>query len=359
MRDDAGEVEPGTLMAALPRHPQQEQASWRRTVAKYEAPELSRSAWQVVNTVVPYIALWYLMYRSLNVSYWMTVALAVPAAGFASRLFIIFHDCGHGAFFTSKRANTVLGFFTGILTFTPYHSWRHEHAIHHATSGDLDRRGVGDIWTMTVDEYLNSSFRDRLRYRLYRNPLMLFALGPLYLFLVSQRFPHRRASKRERRSVHWTNLVLVGVVAIMSMTIGLKAYIMVQLPILMIVAAAAVWMFYVQHQHEGAYWERHERWDYLTAALEGSSFYKLPRTLQWFTGNIGFHHIHHLSPRIPNYFLQKCHDDSELFTSVRSITLVSSAKALTFRLWDEERHELVGFGRLRASRYRHPPAAPD
>ena len=345
-------------MAELPTHSQREQVPWRSAVAKYEAPELSRSAWQVVNTVVPYVALWYLMYRSIDFSYWATLALAVPAAGFASRLFIIFHDCGHGSFFVPRKANTLLGFFTGILTLTPYHSWRHEHAIHHATSGDLDRRGVGDIWTMTVNEYLTSSFRDRLRYRLYRNPLVLFVLGPLYLFIVAQRFPRRGASKRERRSVHWTNLALVGVLAVMTVTIGLKAFIMVQLPILGIVSAAAVWMFYVQHQHEGVAWRRHEQWDYLTAALEGSSFYKLPKILQWFTGNIGFHHIHHLSPRIPNYFLQKCHDDSALFWDVREITLFSSARSLTFRLWDEEHHELVGFRRSRASTASAPPRGP-
>ena len=306
--------------------------------------------WQVVNTLVPYIGLWYLMYRSLDVSYWVTLALAVVAAGFAWRLFIILHDCGHGSFFRSKRANTILGFIAGVLTFTPYQRWRHEHSMHHATSGDLDRRGVGDIWTMTVQEYRTSSSLNRLRYRLYRNPLMMFVLGPLYLFVVSHRFPPRRASKRERRSVHWTNIGIAGILALMSVTIGLQAYLLVQLPILMIWGAGGVWLFYVQHQHEGVYWQRHERWDYVTAALEGSSFYKLPRILQWFTGNIGFHHIHHLSPRIPNYFLQKCHEDAELFKDVPAVTLLSSARSLTFRLWDEEHCELVGFSRSRAGR---------
>ena len=329
---------------------QPEQVPWRRAVARYERPDIRRSVWQLVNTVVPYVALWYLMYRSLDVSYWLTLALAGLAAGFAWRLFIILHDCGHGSYFRSKKANTIVGFSIGILTFTPYQRWRHEHSMHHATSGDLDRRGVGDIWTMTVNEYRTSSFLMRLRYRLYRTPLLLFVLGPLYLFLVSHRFPPRRATKRERRSVHWTNLALLVILAVMAVTIGLKAYVLVQLPILAIWATGGVWLFYVQHQYEGGYWERHERWDYVTAALEGSSFYRLPRALQWFTGNIGFHHIHHLSPRIPNYFLERCHDESELFSGVKSITLLSSAKSLTFRLWDEERCQLVGFSGSRANR---------
>ncbi len=334
----------------MPTDAQPEKVPWRRAVAKYETPDVWRSVWQVVNSVVPYVALWYLMYRSLDVSYWVTLALAGLAAGFAWRLFIILHDCGHGAFFGSKKANTIVGFMIGILTFTPYQRWRHEHAMHHATSGDLDRRGVGDIWTMTVQEYRTSPARTRLRYRLYRNPLIMFVLGPLYLFVVLHRFSPRRASKRERRSVHWTNLGLVCILALMAITIGLKAYVMVQLPILVIWATGGVWLFYVQHQYEGGYWQRHDRWDYVTAALEGSSFYRLPRMLQWFTGNIGFHHIHHLSPKIPNYFLQKCHDESALFSNVQSITLLSSARSLAFRLWDEERCELVGFGGSRAGR---------
>lgn len=337
-------------MTSIPAPPKPEQVPWRQAVAKYENPDLRRSVWQIVNTLVPYFTLCYLMYRSLEISYWITLALSVLAAGFLTRIFIIFHDCGHGSFFRSRKANDIWGFITGVLTFTPYYGWRHEHAMHHATAGDLDRRGVGDIWTLTVKEYLASSSRKRLRYRLYRNPLVMFVIGPLFLFFVWQRFAPRRASKRERDSVYWTNLALGGILAVMSLTIGLKAYVMVQLPIVVIGAAVGVWLFYVQHQYEGVYWERHDQWDYVTVALEGSSFYKLPKVLQWFTGNIGFHHIHHLSPRIPNYFLERCHEEEPLFRDVKSITLLSSVKSITFRLWDEDRRQLISFREFKALR---------
>jgi omega-6 fatty acid desaturase (delta-12 desaturase) len=333
-------------------------ASWRQVVAKYEHPDLPRSVWQVVNTVIPYCILWYLMYRSLEVSYWTTLALSVLTAGFLVRIFIIFHDCGHAAFFKSQKANDLLGFIAGVLTLTPYFGWRREHAIHHATAGDLDRRGVGDIWTLTVKEYLDLPPRRRLEYRLYRNPLLMFVLGPLFVFLIRHRFAGPTASKRERDSVRWTNLALLGIVASMHAAIGIKALVLVHLPIVMIASAAGVWLFYVQHQYEGVYWERHEHWDYVTLALQGSSFYKLPRILQWFTGNIGFHHIHHLSPRIPNYFLERCHEENPMFQEVKPITLCASFKSLTFRLWDEEGRKLVGFGYLKDLRNRRAVASP-
>ncbi|MFQ5989964.1 MAG: fatty acid desaturase [Candidatus Methylomirabilales bacterium] len=337
------------MMNAMPAtsKPASQQVSWQQVVAKYQHPDLRRSMWQVANSIIPYCLLWYVMYRSLEVSYWITLALAVPTAGFLVRIFIIFHDCGHGAFFKSQRANDILGFVTGVLTLTPYHGWRHEHATHHATAGDLDRRGVGDIWTLTVKEYLALPPRKRFEYRLYRNPLVLFIFGPLYLFLITQRFAKRDARKRERDSVYWTNLALGVIVAVMSLTIGLKAIILVQLPTIMIASAAGVWLFYVQHQYEGVYWERHEEWDYVAVALQGSSFYKLPKVLQWFTGNIGFHHVHHLSPRIPNYFLERCHNAVPMFQEVKAITLRPSLKSLAFRLWDEDRHQLVGFDYLK------------
>ncbi|MFQ5882602.1 MAG: fatty acid desaturase [Candidatus Methylomirabilales bacterium] len=330
--------------------PESKKFPWRQAVAKYENPDLRRSLWQAVNTFIPYCILWYVTYRSLEVSYWMTLALSVLTAGFLVRIFIIFHDCGHGSFFKSQKANDMLGFIAGILTFTPYYGWRHEHATHHATAGDLDRRGVGDIWTLTVEEYLALSPRKRFEYRLYRNPLVMFVIGPLFVFLIRHRFAQRTASKRERYNVYWTNLAIVGTVALMSVTIGIKAYVLVHLPIIMIASAAGVWLFYVQHQYEGVYWERHENWDYVTVALQGSSFYKLPKVLHWFTGNIGFHHIHHLSPRIPNYYLERCHKESPMFQDVKSITLLASLKSFTFRLWDEERRKLVGFGYIKALR---------
>jgi omega-6 fatty acid desaturase (delta-12 desaturase) len=322
-------------------------SSWQQAVAHYQQPDLVRSLWQVANTLVPYAILWYLMVRSLAISYWLTLALSIPAAGFLVRTFIIFHDCGHGSFFKSRKANDALGVITGILTFTPYHQWRYDHAVHHATAGDLDRRGVGDIWTLTVQEFLETSRWRRFGYRLFRNPLIMFGIGPFFAFVINQRFVKRGAGKRERHSVYWTNLALLGMVVLMSLIIGIKAYVLVQLPIIFVGAAAGVWLFYVQHQFEGVYWERRDKWDFVSAALEGSSFYRLPKVLQWFTGNIGFHHIHHLSPRIPNYYLERCQRESSVFHKIRPVTLLSSLKSITFHLWDEDQRKLVGFGYLK------------
>jgi acyl-lipid omega-6 desaturase (Delta-12 desaturase) len=320
---------------------------WKEVVAKYQRPKARAALWQIANTLIPYAALWYLMYLSLPVSWWLTVPLAVLAGGFLVRVFIIFHDCGHGSFFKSRRANDALGFVTGLLTFTPYCHWRWEHALHHATAGDLDRRGIGDVWTLTVQEYLEASRWKRFAYRLARNPFILFVLAPLFLFLVKQRFPSSSAPQRERNSVYWTNLGVAALAAGLIWLFGFKTYLVLQLGVMMLAAVAGVWLFYVQHQFEGVYWERGEQWDYCTAALKGSSFYKLPKVLQWFSGNIGYHHIHHLSPRIPNYNLEKCHEAEPLFQTVKPVTFFSSFKSLTFRLWDEQRRKLVGFGAVK------------
>jgi omega-6 fatty acid desaturase (delta-12 desaturase) len=319
-------------------------------VAKYQKSEVWPGVWQLVNTLVPYAALWYLMFLSLRVSVWLVLPLAVLAAGFLVRVFIIFHDCGHGSFFPSRKANDIVGFITGVLTLTPYHHWRWEHALHHATSGDLDRRGVGDVWTLTVQEYLAASRWKRFAYRLARNPVVLFGLAPIFLFGFMQRVPNRKAPRRERQSVAWTNLGIVCLGAGLSWIFGFKTYLLLQLLVMAIGGCAGIWLFYVQHQFEGAYWERSADWDYSTAALKGSSFYKLPKVLQWFSGNIGFHHIHHLSPRIPNYSLEKCHKAEPLFQTVKPVTLFGSMKSLTFRLWDEQRQKLVGYRALRAIR---------
>lgn len=299
--------------------------------------------WQVINSILPYVLCWYLAYRSLQMSYWITLLLTLGASGFLIRSFIIFHDCGHGAFFKSQTANDILGNVIGVLAFTPYHRWRYDHAVHHASCGDLDRRSIGDIWTLTVSEYRESSFWTRLSYRLYRNPFVLFILGPAFLFLVVYRFTWGAPNARERRSVHQTNFAVASIAVLASLTIGIEAYIWVQLPIAIITCSAGVWMFYIQHQFEGVYWERHANWDYVQAALKGCSFYKLPRVLQWFTGNIGFHHVHHLGPRIPNYHLEKCCLGNAIFRDVKPITAFSSLKSLTLRLWDEERRELIGY----------------
>ena len=331
--------------------------SWKKALAEHRKPTLRRSVWQIVNTLAPYVALWGLMIWTVDISYWITLALAVVAAGFLARTFIILHDCGHGSFLGARRGNDFWGFVTGVLTFTPYRQWRHLHALHHATSGDLDRRGPGDIWTLTVQEYLDASWGKRFAYRLARNPFVLFVLAPFYVFLIQQRFPSRAVHEPERRGVHWTNGAILAIVVLMSLTIGLKAYLLIQFPVIMLAGAAEIWLFYVQHQFEGVYWERRANWDFEEAALQGSSFYKLPKVLQWFTGNIGFHHIHHLSPTIPNYNLAKCHEGNQIFQRVKHVTLWSSLRTLSLRLWDERRKELVGYGRLRGRRTEEVPPA--
>jgi omega-6 fatty acid desaturase (delta-12 desaturase) len=316
-------------------------------VAKYQNPSLQRSLWQLANTLLPYLFLLVLMYFSLAYSYWLTLALALPAGGLLTRTFIIFHDCGHGSFFKAQRANNILGSLCGLLVFTPYYQWRFEHAIHHATSGDLDRRGTGDIVTLTVGEYLQLSRAGRFKYRLYRSPFVLLGFGPWFTFLISQRFTNPISRKRERFSVYFTNLFILAVLVVASLTIGIQAYLLIQLPVAFVGGLGGIWMFYIQHQFEGTYWERHEEWDYATAAIRGSSYFKLPKVLQWFTGNIGFHHIHHLSSRIPNYALQQCMEENPQFQEVTTITLWSSLKSLRLNLWDEQQRQLVSFRHLK------------
>jgi len=323
---------------------------WQEVVRRYQRPRISRAVWQLTNTLGLYALSWWVMYWSLGVSGWLTIPLVVLAGGLLVRIFIIFHDCGHGSFFKSVRANDVVGSVAGVLCFTPYFHWRWEHSIHHSTSGDLDRRGTGDIWTLTVQEYLEASRWKRLAYRLARNPFVLFVLAPMFLFLIRERFPNPKAGRRERASVYLTNLAILAVAVLFSYVFGWREYLLLQLGAIVVAGSAGVWLFYVQHQFEGVYWERSEEWDYASAALKGSSFYKLPRILQWFSGNIGFHHIHHLSPRIPNYNLERCHQAEPLFQTVKPVTLLSSLKSFKFRLWDENRRKLIGWSELQQRR---------
>jgi omega-6 fatty acid desaturase (delta-12 desaturase) len=318
-------------------------------VTRFETASLGRARWQVINSFIPYALLWVAMVYALTISYWLMLPLAILAAGFLARIFIIFHDCGHGSFFKSKRVNNAMGVVAGLLILTPYRHWRWQHALHHGTAGDLDRRGSGDIWTLTVQEYIQSTRWRRFAYRLARNPIVLFVIAPLYVFAVHHRFAVATAPKRERQSVRRTNWALLAITLAMSATIGLKAFLLIQLTVTAFAGAAGLWLFYIQHQFEGAYWVRSEDWDYTAVALKGSSFYKLPRILQWFTGNIGFHHIHHLSPRIPNYHLERCHDADPFFKTIKPVTLLASLRALGFRLWDEKRHVFVGFSGLTLS----------
>jgi omega-6 fatty acid desaturase (delta-12 desaturase) len=324
-------------------------------VARFQVASLWRAQWQVINSLVPYLLLWYAMDRALIVSYWLMLPIAIVAAGFLARIFIIFHDCGHASFFRSKRANNATGAIAGLLLLTPYRHWRWQHSLHHGTAGDLDRRGSGDIWTLTVQEYLQSTRWRRFAYQLARNPIVLFVIAPLYVFVIHQRFAVPSAPKRERRSVRRLNWALLALMLVMSAVIGLKAFLLIQLTVSAFAGALGLWLFYVQHQFDGAYWARSGDWNYTAAALQGSSFYKLPRILQWFTGNIGFHHIHHLSPRIPNYHLQQCHEADPFFKTIKPLTLPASFRCLTHRLWDEQRNAFVGFRHLG---WRTPPSNP-
>ncbi len=323
-----------------------DRSRWHEVVARYARPELNRSLWQMANTLIPYLALWYLMLYSVHISYWLTLLLSIPTAGFMVRTFIIFHDCGHGSFFKTSKANNTVGIITGILTFTPYFEWRHEHAIHHATSSDLDRRGVGDVITMTVKEYLEAPWWKKTAYRIFRNPLIMFSFGSFLKFAVFQRFPGKDDGKRERASVWWTDLALAGLIGLLILGFGWKTYLLVQLPVLFLGTSVGVWLFYVQHNFDPTYWERHNKWEFVKAGLEGSSYYKLPAILQWFSGNIGFHHIHHLSPKIPNYKLPKCYKENPIF-QVSPMTIPASLSALRMRLYDEERRMMVSWQALK------------
>jgi omega-6 fatty acid desaturase (delta-12 desaturase) len=326
-------------------------AAQRKAIgAQFQRPSTARATWQLINTIVPYVLVWYGMYRALEISIWLTVPLAVLAAALLVRVFIIFHDCGHGSYFSSRRVNDAVGFITGLLTFSPYHHWRWEHALHHTSAGNLDERGTGDIWTMTVHEYLESPWRRRFAYRLARQPFVLFVFAPFFVFAILQRFPSAKAGPRQRRSVWQMNFALLGMGIVMSAIFGLGPYLLIQSIVLIVSGAAGVWLFYVQHQFEGVYWERQPDWDYTEAALRGSSFYKLPKVLQWFSGNIGFHHVHHLFPRVPNYRLQECHERNPIFQQVKPLTLARSLKSAAFRLWDEREKKLVGYAHLRKIR---------
>jgi acyl-lipid omega-6 desaturase (Delta-12 desaturase) len=324
-------------------------SGWSETLAPYARPNPRRSALDLATSVLPYIALWVLMYLSLSVSYLLTLALAVPAAGFAVRSFIVFHDCTHGSFMRTKRANAWVGTIVGVIVFQCFRAWKHEHAIHHATAGDLDRRGVGDVDTMTLAEYESKSRTGRLAYRVFRNPLVMFGIGPFIAMLVAPRIPEKGARPRIRNAVYATNAVLVVLVAALCWLIGWQQFLEIQVPILMISGASGIWLFYVQHQFEDAYWESAEEWSYADAALRGSSYLKLPKVLQFFTGNIGLHHVHHLSARIPNYNLQRAHDDNPIFHEVPVLSLVDGLRAVRLKVYDEDQGRMVTWAQARRS----------
>ena len=324
--------------------------AWYQTTAKYAQSNLGRSLWQIFDTLVPYFGLWAAMVYTVQMElpYWITLTLAVVAGSVLVRIFIFFHDCCHGSFFASRRANAILGYITGILTFTPFEHWRYTHNRHHATTGDLDRRGVGDVRTMTTEEYLAAPLLRRFAYRCYRNPFIFFGPGSALLFLCFNRFSRKDAGQIERRSVLRTNMALLFVVGLATWTIGFRTYLQIQLPIILIAGSLGLWLFYIQHQFESAYWARHGSWDPMKVALEGSSYFKLPKILQWLSGNIGLHHIHHVRPNIPNYNLQQCHDEIPAFHTVKVITLRTSLRSLQLGLCDEKSKTLVSFRSLKA-----------
>ena len=325
--------------------PDTESVGSDQSLHPYLRPDIRRSVFQLLNTAIPFAALWYLMLRSLEFSYWLTLLLAAPTAGLLVRLFIIQHDCGHGSFLPRQRVNNAIGFVIGVLTLTPYGYWRRTHAIHHATSGNLDRRDFGDITTLTVSEYRARSPFRRLLYRLYRHPLILFGAGPAYLFIFKHRLPADLplSWKREWRSVLWTNLAIVGVFALAWQTIGIVTFLKVQLPVTLLAGTAGVWLFYIQHQFEDTYWRRQPEWSYHNASIKGSSYYDLPAVINWFTGNIGVHHVHHLCSRIPNYRLHECLRENEYLQDVTRLTLRDSIRCIRLSLWDENAQRLIAF----------------
>jgi omega-6 fatty acid desaturase (delta-12 desaturase) len=321
-------------------------AEWRDIVAPYQQPSVGRSVAQLAVTLVALAGSFVAMYLAMRVSALLALALSVVAAGFLVRTFIIMHDCGHGSFFRSRRANDLVGFVTGALTLTPYAQWAKDHAIHHATSGRLDKRGYGDIETLTVGEYVALSRLGRLKYRLYRNAAVLLVLGPVWLVLKQRVHTPGSAGRREIVGVHLTNATVLLMLAAASLLVGPKAVAAIYAPTVFIAAAAGIWLFYVQHQYGRTYWASGEDWDYATAAVAGSSFYRLPRVLDWMTGSIGFHHVHHLSPRIPNYYLRRAHEENPYFQRAHRLTLRESLHAFSLKLWDEERGRMVGWAEL-------------
>lgn len=322
--------------------------TWAARLAAYKRPDNQRAIFEIAVTIAPFMAMWLVMWALLQVSIWLVLLAAIPTAGLMLRLFMVQHDCGHGAMFTWRHANDWVGRFIGVLTLTPYDYWRQAHALHHASSGNLDRRGIGDIDTLTVIEYLALGYWGRLRYRLYRHPIVMFVIGPAYLFILQHRLPVGAMTRGQMPwwSVFSTNFGIAAVSALLIWLVGLQAFLVIQLPIVVIGASLGVWLFYVQHQFDNTYWERNPNWRHEPAALHGSSYYDLPKPLMWITGNIGIHHLHHLSSRIPFHRLPQILRDHPELKDVGRLTLWQSLKCVRLTLWDEDTKRLISFGEL-------------
>jgi len=320
-------------------------ADLTRVLLRYREPDLIRAIFEVCVTIVPFLMLWTLMWLSLDIGYWLTLLLALPTAGFMVRLFIIQHDCGHGAFFQHRAANTWLGRVLGVLTLTPYEYWKRNHAIHHATSNNLDRRGIGDIDTLTVEEYRARSLWRRFLYRLYRSAPVMFVIGPAYMFFLQHRLPihQMRDGWGPWISTMATNLAIAAMAAGMIWLVGVGPFLMVHLPVMLLAASIGVWLFYVQHQFEDVMWARNGTWAHSDAALMGSSYYDLPALLHWITGNIGIHHIHHLNSRIPYYRLPSVLRDFPELKNVGRLTLWESICNARLALWCERSQKMISF----------------
>lgn len=317
----------------------------------YKQPVLKKSVWQLVNSIVPYIILWVAMVLVSQVSFWLVIPLAILASGFVIRMFIIFHDCGHGSFFKSKFVNEIVGSIMGILTLTPYHHWHNQHRIHHGTSGNLDKRGTGDVWTMTTEEYRNAAPKKKLYYNIYRNPVVMFLIAAPIIFLIVNRFTRKNFNKTEKYSVYITNIGIGAIAAGISAFAGISTYLFIQILTMYFAAVAGVYLFYVQHQFPDVHWYDDDEWDYVTVSIAGSSYFKLPRILQWFSGNIGFHHIHHLSAGIPNYNLESCYKNNPEFQTVSAVTFWKSFSTLKLKLWDEKQQKLLTYAQARKILY--------
>jgi acyl-lipid omega-6 desaturase (Delta-12 desaturase) len=324
----------------------------RGALLEYAKPHVGRSVTDLLTSLLPYLALSVVMYRAIAISPLLALALAVPAAAFLLRTYIVFHDCAHGSFMPSRRANSWLGTVLGIVVLTPFVRWRHDHAVHHATAGDLDSRGVGDVPTLTVAEYHARPWRSRLGYRLFRSPPVMFGLGPVFAMIVGPRLVSRSARPRMQRSVIATDIVLAAVAVTLCLLFEWQKLLLAWAPAALLAGSVGIWLFYVQHQFEDTYWERGDEWSYADAALRGSSYLKLPQPLQFFTGNIGLHHVHHLSARIPNYNLQRAHDETPVLHSVPTVSLWDGLRAVRLKLWDEDDARLVTFAQARVAHRR-------